>query len=113
MRCSFKRPPTLGSTCSPFHDPYLCERFSEDEPQVDFVQFPNLSQHQREVAECMAQRLGDQTLANLLSFLPKQHVPPLEQFEKLVLGKRMYASEARSHEVAESISMTHDELPRE
>ena len=65
------------------------------------------------VAEHMVQGLGDQALAYLLSCPPEQHVPKLEQFEKFVLGQRMAASEARSHEVAESTSKTHDELLRE
>ena len=57
----------------------------------------------------MAQGLGDQALDNLLSCPPEQHVPQLEKFEKFVLGQRMSASKARIHEVAESISKTHDE----
>uniref|UniRef100_M4BEZ4 Uncharacterized protein n=1 Tax=Hyaloperonospora arabidopsidis (strain Emoy2) TaxID=559515 RepID=M4BEZ4_HYAAE len=61
----------------------------------------------------MAQGLGDQDLANLLSCPPEQHVPQLEQFEKFVLGQMMYESEARSHEVVDSISKTHDEILRE
>ena len=80
---------------------------------VDWAQFPHLSQHQREVAEHMAQGLGEQALANLLGWTPEQHVPQLEQFEKFVLGQRPATSEARSHEVAESIGKTHDELLRE
>uniref|UniRef100_M4BDT6 Retrotransposon gag domain-containing protein n=1 Tax=Hyaloperonospora arabidopsidis (strain Emoy2) TaxID=559515 RepID=M4BDT6_HYAAE len=61
----------------------------------------------------MAQGLGDPALANFLSCPPEQHVPQMEQFEKFVLGHRMSASEARSHEVVESISNTHDELLHE
>ena len=61
----------------------------------------------------MAQGLDDQALANLSSCSPEQRVPQLEQFKKFVLGQRTSASEARSHEVAESISKTHDELLRE
>uniref|UniRef100_M4C5T9 Uncharacterized protein n=1 Tax=Hyaloperonospora arabidopsidis (strain Emoy2) TaxID=559515 RepID=M4C5T9_HYAAE len=61
----------------------------------------------------MAQGLDDQALANLSSCSPEQRVPQLEQFKKFVLGQRMSASEAQSHEVAESISKTHDELLRE
>uniref|UniRef100_M4B7A8 CCHC-type domain-containing protein n=1 Tax=Hyaloperonospora arabidopsidis (strain Emoy2) TaxID=559515 RepID=M4B7A8_HYAAE len=80
---------------------------------VDSAQLPHLSQHQKEVTEHMAQELGDQALANLLSCPLEQHVPQLKQFEKFVLGQRMSASKAQSHEVAESISKTHDELLRE
>ena len=58
----------------------------------------------------MAQRLGDQALDNLLSCPPDQRAPQLEQFEKFVLGQRVSAFEARSHEVAESISKSHDKL---
>ena len=61
----------------------------------------------------MAQGLGEPALANLLGCPLEQHVPQLEQFEKFVLGQRLAASEARSHEVAESIGKTHDELLRE
>ena len=61
----------------------------------------------------MAQGPGDQALANLLICPPEQHVPQLEQFEKFVLGQRMFASKAQSHEVAESISKTHENLLRE
>ena len=66
---------------------------------IDWAQFPHLSEHHREVEEQMAQGLGEQALASLLGCPPGQHVPQLEQFEKFVLGQRMAASEALSHQV--------------
>ena len=60
----------------------------------------------------MAQGLGNQDLANLLICSPEQHVSQLEQFEKVVLGQKLSASEARSHGVAESVSKVHDDFLR-
>ena len=70
------------------------------------LNFPHISQHQREVVEHMAQGLGDQALANLLSCPPEQHVPQLEQFEKFVLGQRMSASEGRCNRVTQMVAIT-------
>ena len=80
---------------------------------IDWAQFPHLSKHHREVAEHLAQGLGEQALANLLGCPPEQHVAQLEQFEAFVLGQRMDASEAHSYAAAESIQKTQDELKRE
>ena len=70
---------------------------------MDWSDFPHLSQHHRELAEHMAQGLGVQALVNLL------HCPP-EQFEAFVLGQRRNASEVNSQATAESITKTQDEL---
>ena len=64
---------------------------------MDWAGFPHLSQHQREVAEHMAQGLGEQALADLLNCPPEQHVARLEQFEAFVLGQRKNASEVHEH----------------
>ena len=106
-------PAYTGSTCSLSHVSSLCERVSEDEPHCLLGSFlPPLSTS-LELAKHMARGLGDQALTNLLSCPPEQHVPQLEQFERFMLGQRTSASEARSHEVAESTSKTHNDLLRE
>ncbi|CAI5739629.1 unnamed protein product [Peronospora farinosa] len=69
-----------------------------------------LSSH---LAEHLAQGLGEQALANLLSFPPEQHVAQLEQCEAFVLGQRRNASEVNDQAKAESINKTQDELLRE
>ncbi|CAI5714887.1 unnamed protein product [Peronospora farinosa] len=63
---------------------------------MDWSDFPHLSQHHRELAEHMAQGLGEQALVNLLHCPPEQHVARLEQFEAFVFGQRRNASEARN-----------------
>ena len=77
---------------------------------MDWSDFPHLSQHHRELAEHMAQGLGEQALVNLLHCPPEQHVAQLEQFEAFVLGHRRNASEVNSQATAESITKTQDEL---
>ncbi|CAI5727339.1 unnamed protein product [Peronospora farinosa] len=77
---------------------------------MDWSDFPHLSQHHRELAEHMAQGLGEQALVNLLHCPPEQHVSQLEQFEAFVLGQRRNASEVNSQATAESITKTQDEL---
>ena len=67
---------------------------------IDLAHFPHLSEHHREVAEQLAQGLGQQALANLLGCPPEQHIAQLEQFEAFVLGQRKVASEAQSHAAA-------------
>uniref|UniRef100_A0AAV1TGE8 Uncharacterized protein n=1 Tax=Peronospora matthiolae TaxID=2874970 RepID=A0AAV1TGE8_9STRA len=80
---------------------------------MDWNDFSHLFQHHRELAEHLAQGLGEQALANLLSCPPEQHVAQLEKFEAFVLGQRRNASEVHGHAAAESISKTQDELMRE
>ena len=80
---------------------------------IDWAHFPHLSEHHREVAEHLAQRLGQQALTNRLGCPPKQHFSQLEQFEAFVLGQRNVASEAQSHATAETVTQTQDELRRE
>ena len=60
---------------------------------MDWSDFPHLSQHHRELAEYMAQELGEQALINLVHCPPEQHVAQLEQLEAFVLGQRRNASE--------------------
>ena len=80
---------------------------------IDWAHFPHLSDHHREVAEHLAQGLGEQALASLLGCPPEQHIAQLERFEALVLGQRRVASESQSHAAAESVTQTQDELRRE
>ena len=80
---------------------------------MDWGEFPHLYQHHRELAEHLAQGLGEQALSNLLGCPPDQHAAQLKQFEAFVLGKRRNASEANSQAAAESIKKTQDELLRE
>ena len=80
---------------------------------IDWTHFPHLSEHYQEVAEHLAQGLGEQALARLLSSPPEQHVAQLEQFEAIVPGQHRVASEAESHAAAESVTLTRDELRRE
>lgn len=79
----------------------------------DWVDFPHLSKRHRELAEHLAQGLGDQALANLLQSPPETHVAQLEQFETFVLGQRRDASEAQNNAATESVTQTRDELRRE
>ena len=72
----------------------------------NWAEYPHLSNHHREVAEHLAQGLGEQALANLWGCPPEQHVAQLEQFEAFVLGQRRSASEAHSQAAAESIYKT-------
>ncbi|CAI5714552.1 unnamed protein product [Peronospora effusa] len=80
---------------------------------MDWMEFPHLSQHHRQLEEYMAQGLDEQALVNLLHCTPEQHVAQLEQFEAFVLGQRRNASEANSQATAESINKTQDELKLE
>ena len=73
---------------------------------IDWAHFPHYSEHHREVAEHLAQGLGEKALARLLSSLSEQHVAQLEQFKTFVLGQRRVASEAQSHAAAESVAQT-------
>ena len=77
---------------------------------MDWSDFPHLYQHHWELAEHMAQGLGEQALVNLLHCPPEQHVAQLEQFEAFVLGQRRNTSEVNSQATAESITKTQDEL---
>ena len=80
---------------------------------IDWAHFPHLSEHNREVAEHLAQGLGRQALGNLLEGPPETHVAQLDQFESFVLGQQRVASESQSQAVEDSISKTRDELLRE
>ena len=44
---------------------------------IDWAHFPHLSERHREVAELLAQGLGQQALAYLLGCPPEQHVAQL------------------------------------
>ena len=77
---------------------------------IDSAHFPQLFEHHREVAEHLAQGLGEQALASLLGCPPEQHIAQLEQFEAFVLGQRRVASEAQNHATAKSVTQIQDEL---
>ena len=75
---------------------------------IGWAHFSHLPEHHRVVAEHLAQEIGKESLARLLSSPPQQHVAQLEKFEAFVLGQRRVASEAQSHAAAESVTQTQD-----
>ena len=64
--------------------------------QIQWSDYPHLSEHQRRLAEEYARGLGDHAFADLLRSPPEQQIARLEAFEAFVLSQRAKAADRQA-----------------
>ena len=68
--------------------------------QIQWSDYPHLSEHQQRLAEEYARGLGDHAFADLLRSSPEQQIARLKTFEAFVLEQRAKAADRQAAEVA-------------